>query len=221
MYTPKKEKNPELKAEGSNELDVSYVDVNQEKEKSIIFPILTLIIAIISFSFFPFQVIGVGFGLFTFYMTRKHAKTFLPLTITGLTIAALGLVLGFAGINAMNTFIPAIGELTTGFSCKNLEVQLNGCYDLDLNIINVGVTSNRAVFKVTGQVTSENGDNQLIDVKTDLDPKETKQFTIPYDFESDGMPSNIYLVPILNSYVEKNIFEKCYDYAFNDVFREC
>lgn len=203
-----------------NELHMHYVNVTNEKQQSIVLPLISLIIAVLSFIFYPFQIAAIIFSLLTIYVTRNHAITYKPMTIIALTLALSGFSFGLGGIDIYTGLQPVFKEMNTGVSCTDLELNVeNACYNLETKTLTATIRPNKDVYKVDLKIatdvqeyTSETKEEFFADVPASIE--------FPFDVEKRGIPVSLEVSPVLKSYIEKRTFS-CQNMSQTVLLKAC
>jgi hypothetical protein len=189
-----------------NELHMHYVNVEEEKQQSIVLPLISLIIAVLSFIFYPFQIAAITFSFLTIYVTRNHAITYKPMTIIALTLALSGFFLGLGGVDIYTGLQPVFKEMNTGVSCTDLELNVeNACYNLETKMLTATIRPNKDVYKVDLKIVTD-VQEYTSETKDEFFANTFASIELPFDVETRGIPISLEMSPVLKSYIEKRTF---------------
>lgn len=206
MTTEPKDKNSE------NELDVHYVNVEEEKEQSLVLPLISFLLGLFSFLFYPFQLIAILFSFFTIYMTRNHAMKYKPFTIIALILALIGFIIGMSGVNIIDGMQPVFKEMKYGVSCDGLDISIvEACYDAENKQIHTVLIPNKDIHRLTLSINSTES-VYLSETKEGFFEGRISTMDLSFDGEALGTPTSIKLVSVLKSYLERRLFS-CLDNA--------
>ncbi len=193
--------NDENKGLEENELNLHYVNVEEEKEQSLVLPLISLILAVLSFLFYPFQLLAILLSVITVYVTRNHAMTYKPLTIIALILSVTGFVIGIGGVDLFDSLQPVFKEMSEGVSCDNLAiVSTTACYDLSNQKITLVITPNKDIYQLTLVIKTE--DKKFVSkLKEPFYESVTSTIGLPFDVEQNGIPLIVEYKPVLKSYL--------------------
>ncbi len=122
----------EDKIDHSHDLGIGYVDTTKRKPYPLHYPLLVLLLSLIAFVLYPFQLIVVLVaGLVIYDMKRKGVNVLLPrlLTIAAIVISLAAFSVGLSGIDMIDELreLPVFAEQV---ACDDLSLNIyDACYN--------------------------------------------------------------------------------------------